>query len=60
MEVCVTLVLEVDVAGFVEDEEDELETLLALALRYQSAGGSPRQVPTGTDLNPFEYMEARM
>lgn len=59
-DVCETLVLEVEVAGFVEDEEDEEDVLEAPpALRYQFAEGSPRQVPTVTDLKPFEYMEAR-
>lgn len=51
------LVLLVDVATFVD--EDELDTA-PLALLYQLAGSSPRQVPTETDLNPLEYIDARM
>lgn len=34
-------------------------TLLAAA-RYQFVAGSPRHSPTGTDLNPWLYIEARM
>lgn len=57
VEVWVVLVPVVDVANFVEDDE-ELDT--APAFLYQFAESSPRQVPTETDWNPFAYMEARM
>lgn len=57
VDVPVTLVLEVDV----DDFEDEEELGIALpALRYQLEEGSPRQSPTVTDLNPLAYIEARI
>jgi hypothetical protein len=57
VEVWVVLVPVVDVASFVEEDE-ELDA--PPAFLYQLAGSSPRQVPTETDLNPWEYIEARI
>jgi hypothetical protein len=50
----------VDVLVEVDDFVEEDETDPPLELLYQLAGSSPRQVPTVTDLKPWEYIEARM